>query len=287
MSSYSQPLTVRGKELELMNKNDQEIEHLRHEVASLKEQISEVTRQLEKTAKEKNEYLQNIAHQVTSPLNNLKWSIESLEDPEVPIERKQVLLRSIYSQSTILVHLIKNFALMSALEAEHSLDAFREKTTVLEPKLLMINLSNDFQPQARDRNIAVVVDDESFDKFAKRSSVVGIKNLIDQVLSNILANAVKYADPNTRIVSRLRLEGDFTVISVSSRGLPISDEDRAHMFKRGFRGKGAKERLPAGTGFGLYIARRIMEIHQGKLSVTTDGALSTFEVWLPRAGATS
>jgi len=114
------------------------------------------------------------------------------------------------------------------------------------------------------------------------TSIIGIKNLIDQVLSNILANGVKYADSGTRIVSNLRLNGDFSVVSVSSQGLPIDNEDRMNIFKRGFRGKGAKERLPAGTGFGLYIAQRIMELHQGKIEVITYGDKTTFDVWLPR-----
>ena len=253
-----------------------------NEIEKLKGEVENLTAQIKQIEKERNEYLQSVAHQITAPLNNLKWSIESLEDPSVPLQRKQVLLRSIYSQATILVHLIKNFALMSALEAEHSLDSFRERTSVLDPKLLMINLSNDFQPQARDRNIAVIVDDDSFDEYGKKGNIVGIKNLIDQVLSNILANGVKYANGNTRIVSSLHMDGDFSVLSISSKGLPLDEEDRKNIFKRGYRGKGAKERLPAGTGFGLYIAQRIMEIHQGRIEVRTDGDKTTFDVWLPR-----
>ncbi len=254
---------------------EKQIEQLKSEVELLKAENDKITR-------EKDEYLQNVAHQITAPLNNLKWSIESLEDPDVPLMRKQVLLRSIYSQATILVHLIKNFALMSALETEHSLDSFRERATVLDPKLLMINLSNDFQPQARDRNISVTVDDLSFDKYGDKSQIIGIKNLIDQVLSNILANGVKYANDGTKIASYLRIDGDFSVISISSQGLPLDEEDRKNIFKRGFRGKGAKARLPAGTGFGLYIAQKIMEIHQGRIEVRADGNKTTFDIWLPR-----
>ncbi len=258
-------------------------EWLELEVARLHAEGDSLRKELQQVTKEKNEYLQNVAHQITAPLNNVKWSIEALEDPDVPFQRKQILLRSIYSQATILVHLIKNFALMSALEAEHSLEAFRERTSVLDPKLLMINLSNDFQPQAKDRGITVKVDDESFDRLAGKRDIVAIKNLVDQVLSNILANGVKYADSNTTIMSRLRLDGKFSVISISSRGLPLSEEDRKRIFERGYRGRGAKERLPAGTGFGLYIAQKIMEIHGGKIEAQAEGNLTTFDVWLPRA----
>jgi two-component system, OmpR family, phosphate regulon sensor histidine kinase PhoR len=254
------------------------------EIEQLKNQISQLKAEITRINKEKDEYLQNVAHQITAPLNNLKWNIEALEDPEVPIQRKQVLLRSIYSQTTILVHLIKNFALMSALETEHSLESFREKASTLDPKLLMINLSNDFQPQARSAGITVEVDDATFDRFSERKrNVIAIKNLIDQVLSNILANGIKYANKGTRILSSLRLEGDFVVISISSQGLPIDEEDKKKIFERGFRGKGAKERLPAGTGFGLYIAQKIMELHSGRIEVKPNGNMTVFDVWLPHA----
>jgi hypothetical protein len=65
----------------------------------------------------------------TAPLNAIKWNIEAIRDTNVGFQRKikMKLLSSIYSQGTILVHLIKNFSLMSNLEADHELGQFREK----------------------------------------------------------------------------------------------------------------------------------------------------------------
>src|SRR4029077_3938694 len=91
------------------------------ESLDLKKENDRLKLELENSKKESRQYLQNVAHQLTAPLNAIKWNIESLKDDKVPIARKQILLRSIYSQSTILVHLIKNFSLMSNLEADHEL----------------------------------------------------------------------------------------------------------------------------------------------------------------------
>src|SRR5215471_2235424 len=88
-----------------------EIDQLRAEVAELRSQLTESRRST-------NQYLQNVAHQLTAPLNAIKWSIEAIKDEKVTIPRKMKLLSSIYSQGTILVHLIKNFSLMSNLEAD-------------------------------------------------------------------------------------------------------------------------------------------------------------------------
>lgn len=262
--------------------DEREINLLKQENEKLRSKIKELEQQTDEILREKNEYLQNVAHQITSPLNNIKWSIESLSDEDIPFERKKVLLRSIYSQATILVHLIKNFALMSALEAQHSLEAFREQVEIIDPKFLMINLSNDFQPMAKDIKVTIELDDESFDKYSGRREISGIKNLVSQVFSNILENAVKYSDKGSRIRSTLELTGKYSVVSISNRGLTIRKEDQAELFKRGFRGEGAKARLPAGTGFGLYIAQRIMDMHGGKIEVRSVGNLNTFDVMFPR-----
>jgi K+-sensing histidine kinase KdpD len=87
--------------------------------------------EIEAVRRESRQYLQNVAHQLTAPLGPIKWSIEAIKDEEVSMARKQMLLSSVYSQATILVHLIKNFTLMSNLDADHELGEFRERDKVL------------------------------------------------------------------------------------------------------------------------------------------------------------
>src|SRR5712664_2956404 len=114
----------------------------------LRAENSALRAELKEASKTNQQYLQNVAHQLTAPLGAIKWSIEAIKDAEVPVQRKMKLLSSVYSQATILVHLIKNFALMSNLEADHELGEFRDKPDKIDILLLCINLANDFQPQA-------------------------------------------------------------------------------------------------------------------------------------------
>src|SRR5260370_21452847 len=132
-----------------------EVIRLRAENAGLKAEVSEAR-------KSNQQYLQNVAHQLTAPLGAIKWSIEALKDAEVPIQRKSKLLSSIYSQATILVHLIKNFALMSNLESDLELRHFREQPAPVDILRLCINLANDFQPQAAESEKKILVDEDSF-----------------------------------------------------------------------------------------------------------------------------
>jgi signal transduction histidine kinase len=74
----------------------------RGRIRQLKEDLTKVKEELDSTKKTMNQYLQNVAHQLTAPLNAIKWGIEAIKDEKVTISRKLKLLSWIYSQGTIL-----------------------------------------------------------------------------------------------------------------------------------------------------------------------------------------
>jgi signal transduction histidine kinase len=150
-----------------------------NETEELTKQIDELKKQLQASNDKTKVYLQNVAHQLTAPLGAIKWSIEALKDEGIPIARKGRLLSSVYSQASILVHLVKNFALMSNLDADEQLGQLRNQEPV-DLKLVCINLANDFQPQAFDMDKKVAVDDESFKKILAGKMVRAERNLVSQ-----------------------------------------------------------------------------------------------------------
>jgi len=249
------------------------IETLQNEVRILKDQLARKER-------ERIEYLQNVSHQLVAPLNAIKWHIENLTQARIGVDRARKVLKSVYSQATLAVHLAKNFALMSNLEEDHALTALREPLQAVNLCQLMINLADDFQPQGWDKNVHVAVDDT---QLRTAPEVLVIKPLITQVFSNIIENAIKYSKPD----SGIDIEGfydsgkDAVTVSVHNRGIPLREEDTHRVFDRGYRTLEAKNQYPAGTGFGLYIAKRIVESHQGDIVATAGDAGSVFSVTLP------
>jgi signal transduction histidine kinase len=85
----------------------EDIQNAEEQIALLRAELSALKSELEQTNRNSRQYLQNVAHQLTAPLGAIKWSIEALQDKEVAFPRKLKLFSSIYSQATILVHLIK------------------------------------------------------------------------------------------------------------------------------------------------------------------------------------
>jgi signal transduction histidine kinase len=113
-----------------------------------------------------------------------------------------------------------------------------------------------------------------------------MRPLISQVFSNIIENAVKYSNPKTEIVIQgsYKQQEDVFVVTIRNRGIPLPVEHEQDVFTRGFRTADAKRKYPAGTGFGLYIAKRIVEIHEGAFTAGSSGGWTVFEVTLTVKG---
>ena len=241
--------------------------------------------QVDKIKREQVIYLQNVSHQLVAPLNAMKWHIENLTAGRIKTsDRIQKVLRSLYSQATIAVHLAKNFALMSNLEADITLSAQREPLELVDLKRLMVNLADDFQPLGWEKRVHIVVDDYPL---SDSPPVLAIKNLISQVFSNIIENAVKYSTPDTEIdiFGQYNPNDDTVSVNVANYGIPLPTEEIGRVFERGYRSENAKNVYPAGTGFGLYIADKIIAIHEGKITAHSDkGGLTIFQVKLSVKG---
>lgn len=251
-------------------------------IEKLDKEIDELRNRVQQVEKEQTEYLQNVSHQLVAPLNAIKWHIENLTEGRLSVDRARKVLRSVYSQATIAVHLAKNFNLMSNLEGEHALTTLKEPLQEVNLFRLLINLADDFQPLAWDRNIQIGVDRS---RFEVTPPVLAMKPLISQVFSNIIENAVKYSNGDTEVVISGKTGPDQdVVVQIRNQGIPLPAGQTQSVFERKFRSEEAKRRYPAGTGFGLYIARRIVEIHEGAISTFNEPPWTVFQVVLSIKG---
>lgn len=108
---------------------------------------------------------------------------------------------------------------------------------------------------------------------------------IEQVLNNLLSNALKYSPAGGQVDVAVRADGEGAEITVRDRGLGIEPEDLAHLFEPFRRLKSTSGSIP-GTGLGLAVAKRIVEAHGGRLFVESrPGAGSVFRIELPRSSS--
>lgn len=251
--------------------------------SALLEKIRCLKADLAEERKTRIHYLQNVAHELIAPLAAIKWSIEALTTTEtnVPLDTRIQLLRSVYSQSTILVHLVNNFSLMSNLEADHEYGNSLSKPSPVQPYDLCVKLASDFRPHAAITGKKIKVDKEAFESIFGHSEMIVMIHLTRQAITNLILNALKYADSKTTIVIEALRLNKYYGIRVASQGIPIEEGEKELIFGRNYRGSEACQKVPAGTGIGLFLVRHIMRLQSGQVHLVTRGRYSAFTLLFP------
>lgn len=156
-------------------------------------------------------------------------------------------------------------------------DSGKEKLSFRKVNLskLVGKLSSDVEMLCRDKGL-------NYELGQMGNLVVkGDRTKLRQLLLNILDNAIRYTPRGGKISVSVRPEGEMAVVSVSDTGIGIPLEDLPYIFDRFYRVDKARSRSEGGSGLGLAIAKRIAEMHGGKIEIESKvGTGSTFRVWL-------
>jgi signal transduction histidine kinase len=127
-------------------------------------------------------------------------------------------------------------------------------------------------------------DQEIVYEHAGEAGVTTDKNLLKNILINLISNAVKFSEPGTNVLVRSAVQDGHAEISIQDKGIGISEEDQRHLFSSFFRGKNAAN-IP-GTGLGLHIVKRYADLLHGTLHLRSKlGEGTTITVHFPTKGA--
>ena len=243
--------------------------------ARLFREIEEKGRQIEAANRHKSEFLANVSHELRTPLNAIiGFSEVLLEKFFGELNDKQnEYVDDILSSGRHLLSLINDILDLSKIEAgrmELELTKF-DLPTVLENALLLVRERATRHGVKLDRVV-----DERLAEFA------GDERKIKQVLVNLLSNAVKFTPEGGQIQVNARLGDGSVIISVTDTGIGIAKEDQEAIFEE-FRQVGSNyAEKREGTGLGLTLTRKFVEMHGGRIWVESEpGKGSTFTFILP------
>ena len=242
--------------------------------ARLFREIEAKSRQLEVASQHKSEFLANMSHELRTPLNAIIGFSEVLTDRMFGElnEKQEEYLKDIYASGTHLLSLINDILDLSKIEAgrmELELTEF-DLPTALDNALILV------RERAGRRNIALYT---SIDN--RLGEIQGDERKIRQVVLNLLSNAIKFTPEGGRIEVVAVPKDGFVEVSVSDTGIGIAHEDQEKVFEE-FRQVGTAEKKAEGTGLGLTLCRKFIELHGGKIGVTSQvGVGSTFTFTIP------
>ena len=245
--------------------------------ARLFREIEDKSRQLEAASRHKSEFLANMSHELRTPLNAVIGFSEVLIQRMFGAlnDKQDEYLKDIYASGQHLLSLINDILDLSKIEAGRMelAPAPFHLPSALENAVTLV------RERAGRHGIALQLDIDP-----RLGELVGDERKVKQVLLNLLSNAVKFTPEGGRISLKAGLTDGAVEIAVSDTGIGIAPEDQATIFEE-FRQVGTDEtRKQEGTGLGLTLAKKFVELHGGKIWVQSElGRGSTFTFTLPVA----
>jgi signal transduction histidine kinase len=243
--------------------------------ARLFREIEEKSEQIEAANRHKSEFLANMSHELRTPLNAIIGFSEVLSERMFgELNEKQAeYTDDILSSGRHLLSLINEILDLSKVEAgrmELELSKFDLPLTIDNARTFVRERAT-----KHGINLDVTVDE-------RLGEFVGDERKIKQILLNLLSNAVKFTSEGGRIGINARRTNGAVEISVSDTGIGIALEDQTRIFEEFRQVGGDYAHKKEGTGLGLTLAKKFVELHGGRISVESEvGKGSTFTFTLP------
>jgi signal transduction histidine kinase len=233
---------------------------------ALARSFNTMTSRLQDADRLRRDLMADLAHELRTPLTVLQGRIEGLIDGVYTPDADQ--LQQLLDETQVLSRLIEDLRTL-ALSDAGGLRLEREPTDLGE---LIRDALRSFEDEARARGVELAADEPLADSSLNVDPV-----RIREVLSNLLSNALRHTQTGGSVRASLASSGDLVTITVADTGSGMTDEDRARMFDRFY--KGAESR---GSGLGLAIAKSLVAAHGGEIAASSrPGQGTTVTVTLP------
>ena len=247
-------------------KSTREVEELSAAFNSMADELSQVE-------DSRREFVANVSHELRSPITAISGYIEGMRDGVIPLEEQDKYLAIVSDESKRLSHLIGELLALSRLERD---DAALDCTDFDICDLLervFLRRTGDLEKHGMD--IDCDFDPEPCFVHADMAR-------IDQVLVNLIDNAIKFTPDGGLITLRVRAESGLCTVTVQDNGVGVLPEDRPRIFERFFTADRAHT-SGKGTGLGLSICQRILEMHGQKIRLLDTDAGAAFAFTLEMA----
>jgi len=246
------------------------------ELARRVSELEQTLADLQRRQAEKDVFLSYVTHELRTPITFLAGYAELLLEGEFgPLnDAQRAALQTLFDKSEALIHLI------SRLLTWQNARSMPLETTSVQLEDLVSLAVRSAKAVARKQGIELImqVDDPPL------PPVLADPARVEQILDNLLSNALKYSPKGSRITVRLARDGDAVRCSITDQGIGIPPEAMEQIFDRFYRAANSSVHSVSGLGLGLAIARELVRAHGGRIWVeSTLGKGSTFHFTLPAA----
>jgi signal transduction histidine kinase len=227
--------------------------------------------ELKKLETIRRDFVANVSHELRTPLTSIRAMAETLQDGALHDEQVAMgFLNTIVNETDRLARISKDLLILSDAESK---PPERVRFDFAE---LVRDVAGRFRSEASESEIAVT------SKLPGPTFISASRDQMEQVVINLISNAIKYTGAGGKVNIELMDEGPMVTFSVADTGIGIMQEDLPRIFERFYRVDKARSRQSGGTGLGLAIVKNIVEAHGGEVRVVSEfNRGSCFIVSLP------
>lgn len=219
-----------------------------------------------------NQFFADITHEIKNPLHTIAGSLEMLQTTELPKEQQEKYLKTAERQTQRINRLFKDLVTLQRYDSD---DHFIQKQRFSIQKVIEMILDI-HESEAREKQIELKALHNS-------QQVIGDPDKIEQVIENLVNNAIKFTNNGT-VEINVTNQNDDIQIEVKDNGIGISSEHLDKLFDRFYRTDKARSRDKGGTGLGLAVVKSILDAHGSEILVESNpGEGSRFWFSLPKA----
>lgn len=213
-------------------------------------------------------FISNVSHDFRSPLTSIKGFVEAMLDGTIPVENQERYLKIIAYEAERLEKLTSNLRTLNEMDVQKRL----LKKETFDINALIHNCAATFEGKLSAKKIHL-----EFHLIPDRLLVIGDVEQIQQVLYNLLDNAIKFSGNNTIIRLQTSIKNGKVFVSIKDHGIGISKASIPHIWERFYKSDSSRGKDRSGTGLGLAIVKEIIHAHGQHINViSTEGAGTEF-----------
>ena len=235
------------------------------EIGELAAAFNAMADSLQETERQRRDFIANVSHELKTPMTTIAGYTDGILDGTIPPEKERQYLQIISDESRRLSRLVRRMLDISQIQSK---EMKKEEFDLCESARIAL-LSMEQKINDRGLDVDAEIPEDSV-------MVQGDRDLITQVMYNLLENAAKFATPGSQLYLGLTVNGEKAYVTVRNAGATIPAEEIPLLFERFHKSDKSRSEDKDGYGLGLYVVKTILAQHKEQITVTSENGMTAF-----------